>query len=180
MIDLKLTDSGDIDMTEDISDNPKCHISFYIAKYTPQRISFTCIPDNINSKTEKHDFQISFQTKDLDIYTDKSSIVQDIDESMQNLKIRLKTELGDVVYNQSLGSELWKTRHGVYYGQNEASILERIRSIVEEELVKCVDQKYLDNIDIDVSYSTGTGHFACQTVKIDIDIYGYKKISFTL
>ena len=61
MIDLKLTDSGDIDMTEDISDNPKCHISFYIAKYTPQRISFTCIPDDINSKTEKHDFQISFQ-----------------------------------------------------------------------------------------------------------------------
>ena len=100
MIDLKLTDSGDIDMIEDILDNPKCNISFYIAKYTPQRISFTCIPDNINSKTEKHDFQISLQTKDLDIYTDKSNIVQDIDESMQNKKIRLKNKHEDVIYKQ--------------------------------------------------------------------------------
>ena len=45
---------------------------------------------------------------------------------MQNLKIRLKTELGDVVYNQSLGSELWKTRHEVYYGQYNLIIQVRI------------------------------------------------------
>lgn len=180
MIDLKLTDSGDIDMTEDMSDHQKCNISFYLAKYMPQRISFTCIPSKTNIKNIKHDFRITFQCVDFDICTDKPYIVQDIDESIQNLRIRLKTELGDVTYNQSLGSELWKTRHETYYGKNEGSILEKIKSIVEEELVKCVDQKDLDSINIDVSYSTGSGHFACQTIKVDIDIRGYKKISFTL
>ena len=180
MIDLKITDSGDIDFLDDIQQNQKCNISFYVAKYTPQRISFTCIPDEFISKNETNGLSITFQSKNINIYNDQADIVQDLDESMQNLYIRLKTELGEVTYNQSLGSELWKTRHETYYGKNESGILARIRDIVRAELIKCICSADINNVDINVSYLNGSGHFACQTVKINIDIRGYKKISFVL
>ena len=117
MIDLKLTDSGDIDMTEDISDNPKCHISFYIAKYTPQRISFTCIPDDINSKTEKHDFQISDKKvsfEDLnDIYTDLLDGKQnkDILKNVKSNRVRryLYYKEYDKMQEQLLDGHAWET-----------------------------------------------------------------------
>lgn len=182
MIDLKITKSGDIDFIDDIQQAQKCNISFYVAKYAPQRISFTCMPDDLASGNNDNEngLSITFQSKDIDIYTDQADIVQDFDESMQNLYIRLKTELGDVAYNQSLGSELWKTRHETYYGNNELGILARIKDIVESEVVKCVDSVDASDISVDAYYINGSGHFACQTVKIYIDIRGYKRISFVL
>lgn len=180
MIDLKITDSGDINFLDDIQQNQKCNISFYVAKYMPQRISFTCIPNEFIGKNEKNGLSITFQSRDVNIYTDQADVVQDLDESMQNLYIRLKTELGEVTYNQSFGSELWKTRHETYYGKNESGVLARIMDIVKAELVKCIDSADINNIDVKISYLNGSGHFACQTVKINIDIHGYKEISFVL
>lgn len=180
MIDFKLTDSGDLDFNTDSARYDKCNISFYLAKYTPQRISFTCIPD-ITNQSIKHSQSITFNTKKLDLDTDQANIVQDIEESMQNLRIKLKTELGSVPYFTDLGSELWRTKHQIYYGKNQGNILEQIRNIVENTISGCVDLEDDNDISVDVYYSTtGTGHFADQTVGIDINYKGTTKLSFTL
>lgn len=180
MIDLKLTDSGDLDFNGDSSRYDKCNISFYLAKYAPQRISFTCIP-GIDDQTIKHSQSITFNTKKLDLDTDQAYIVQDIEESMQNLRIKLKTELGSVPYFTDLGSSLWKTRHQIYYGKNQGNILEQIKDIIEETISGCVDLEDTNDMSVDVYYSTtGTGHFADQTVGVDITYKGTTKLSFIL
>ena len=57
MIDLLLTESGDIDI-ETVNRNNKLNISFYVAKYQPQRISFICMPEVpiINTKHQQNSY----------------------------------------------------------------------------------------------------------------------------
>lgn len=180
MIDLKLTDSGDLDFGSNSARYNKCNISFYLAKYAPQRISFTCIPD-VEEQVIDHSQSITFYSEKLDLDTDYANIVQDIEESMQNLRIKLKTELGSVLYFTDLGSDLWKTRHQIYYGKNQGNILEQIKNIVEETIAGCVDLEDTEDVSVDVYYSTtGVGHFADQTVGIDITYKGTTKLSFIL
>lgn len=180
MIDLKLTEAGDLDFYGDSARYDKCNISFYVSKYAPQRISFACIPD-VKEKNVKHSQDITFYTKEFDLDTDQASIVQDIEESMQNLRIKLKTELGSVLYFQDLGSNLWQTRHKIYYGKNQGNIISQIQDIVESAIAGCVDAEDASDVSVNVYYSTtGTGHFADQTVAVDIYYKGIKKLSFTI
>ena len=159
MIDLLLTDSGDIDI-ETVNRNNKLNISFYIAKYQPQMISFVCM------------------TVDMEVDDYKSRIIEDVEEVMQAIKMRLKTEAGDTPLTE-LGSNLWTTKHSIISGKNDSDI-STIKGIVEKVVSSVVNGDENFTVDVRFESSDSSRYFKEHTIKIDIDYKGTTIISFAL
>lgn len=176
MIDLLLTESGDIDI-ETVNRNNKLNISFYVAKYQPQRISFICMPE-VPIINTKHQQNINFMIVDTESDDYKSRIVEDIDEIMQAIRMRLKTEYGDVPLSE-LGSDLWTTRHSIISGKNDSNI-SIIKGIIEKVVSSVVNGDESFTVDVRFEPSDKFGYFKEHTVKANIDYKGTTLISFTL
>lgn len=176
MIDLLLTDSGDIDI-ETVNRNNKLNISFYITKYQPQMISFVCMPDTLQTEV-KHQQDITFMIVDMEVDDYKSRIIEDVEEVMQAIKMRLKTEAGDTPLTE-LGSDLWTTKHSIISGKNDSDI-STIKGIVEKVVSSVVNGDENFTVDVRFESSDSSRYFKEHTIKIDIDYKGTTIISFAL
>ena len=155
MIDLLLTDSGDIDI-ETVNRNNKLNISFYIAKYQPQMISFVCMPDTLQTEV-KHQQDITFMIVDMEVDDYKSRIIEDVKEVMQAIK----------------------TKHSIISGKNDSDI-STIKGIVEKVVSSVVNGDENFTVDVRFESSDSSRYFKEHTIKIDIDYKGTTIISFTL
>lgn len=159
MYDLKLTDTGDIDMSFNTVIS-RFKLSFGISKYKSQCVSF--IVSNSQSTPQKRGITVKFKTNNNDdsLSAFESNHVVDIQEAVQNIRLLLKTELGDTKID-GFGSELYKLKHSIMNDVN----LEKIRSVIGDIVRNVFDD---DTIDIVVERIDTDGYFYCQSVVVSI------------
>ena len=107
MFDFKLTERGDLMLVESSAIDTKVKIDFMLSKSQPVRIDFYL--DNFieqDAKGAKLQFEINGKNEKYHCRTiEGTAAVQ------QACILRLKTELGDMKNNESIGSTLESIRH---------------------------------------------------------------------
>ena len=161
MIDFKLTENGDISLDTVIRYRP-FQLRFTTGTYPKQCIWFdirqeTKIPRPDNS------FCISFITEDTE--TDPVYMVsscQDFKEKIQALKIRLRTELGEITDFSTFGSSMELTKHKDLRDQ---ATLDAIQSEVYDVVSQIMDT--IGSVEVKAeSADKTTGYFYCQNINV--------------
>lgn len=160
MIDIKMTDTGDIDC---FYERPlfEMKISFTAGALCAQKISFM-LSSTENTNHPSGLQKIYFRYDDLlggrEIISENQF---DIEEAIQAIKIKLRTEFGDTP-NYDLGSDLYKQLHTVYKSE---SSLNTIRSIISS-----VVSEFLPDATVTLQYGKGStdDYFSIQTVAVTI------------
>lgn len=127
MFDFKLTDRGDIMLVESSSMGNKIKIDFMLSKSKPIRLDFYL--DNFSEK--KHEgIQVKF---DINGTTEKyhCKTISGTAAVQQACVFRLKTELGDMKNNESIGSTLETMRHKPIY---DTIVQNNINSIAKKAI----------------------------------------------
>lgn len=168
MFDLALTDSGDIDfsITESL---PHCKVSFLISEYNGQIVNFITTPKKQIKATGQ--CKVSFEFVKEDTYQMQAEALEDIDESIQAIKLQLRTELYDV-RNNALGTNFYQYKHNVIRKDED---LEEIRYAASQ-----IVHSILPEADVIVQFETSSGYFYCQTVRITITMKDDFIVSFIL
>ncbi len=134
MFDFKISDTGDLvlDETENIA---KAKIKFGLSEYPVLNINF--IQNKTSKKIDENPlrmkamFSVNQKGK-----TENCQTVLDEDELIQRIMILLRTEYGSIPRDKKFGSYINTERHEDI---TDDGVLERIKSLVEEELTDILD-----------------------------------------
>lgn len=164
MFDLKLTESGDIDVS---TERPisSYKVSFSLVDIARQRISFIIAPPSVGLN-KKAPLKISFKyIKSFDDYKVQDKPVDDLHEAIQAIRIMLRTEKNNV-RNLDIGSHTYQMQHSLYRKENDLEDIQGyIQEIVNTILPEAtVTAKYADD--------EAAGYFRHQAVKVHIDYEG--------
>jgi hypothetical protein len=164
MYDLKLTESGDIDIEieQPIS---TYKVSFSVVEHARQRVRFIIMPPSVGTKKSALQ-KISFKFGDiLQNYKAQDKSLDDIHEATQAIRIALRTEKGDT-HNQDMGSHAYQIHHKLYTNKKD---LEDIQDYIQE-----VVDAILPGASVTVTYTedAAAGYFKYQAVKVHIDYDG--------
>lgn len=162
MIDLELTDTGDIAWSS-VSSDGRFRLRFTLAEHKGQHIHFLCMPSgkmrNLRKKEGQH---IRFRFAETgEEYKIQSGLVKENQEKLQAMFIALKTELGDV-NDEYVGSDFYKVRHNIIANTND---LDEIRSSAAE-----VVRQFFPNGTLEAEYAI------CPEAKN----FKYQSVRFTL
>ena len=160
MFDFTLTEAGDLEYENKAPFAPM-HVTFTVAEYPSQHISFLSVPKPIirpkkNGQHITFRFMPKIQESQL-----KDVPVQDTAEIVQAMNIEFRTELGDTL-NEEIGSNFYRHIHDVVKGEED---MEKIRLAAQN-----IVNKYFKDAEVDASYEIheDAGNFAFQAVVIRI------------
>ena len=169
MIDFKLTEMGDIDLGT-TRQYPSFTINLYVPKTGNKDRRFEAF--RIDFDTDIKQYDMSEHGLQIDFNTDlqreiRSKIgarpVYDNEELVQEIAIRLKTELGEFPFIQSLGSRLVLERHEDIRSD---VVLEHVKQYVEEAIT---DVDFPDEYTVSVERIDDPSRFRYETLRITID-----------
>ena len=169
MIDFSLADNGDLDIKTAVK-FPAFKLDF---KINPQQTLLVTFDTNLKQiKPEpKNLFKITF---DIDLHREHKSIsnttIKDKAELAQAVAIRLKTELGEMDFLKTLGSELVLMRHE---DLKSDTVLENVKTYVSNAV-----SDILEDYTINVARVESEGNLRLGTLNIEI-INADNEIIFT-
>jgi hypothetical protein len=158
MIDFALTDKGDLILEEQPA-LPGFRLDFRIAQYPGLVVKFFQAPQQ--SVLSNSNFKVCFNTKaHNEEIKYRASLVEDIMAAVQQVIIRLRTELKELPVRPNIGSKLRIAKHGrlnspLNMSTIEAMTVEAIKGIVPE-------------VEVVAKAEFGIGPFYCQNVNIYI------------
>ena len=162
MIDIEINNRGDFVSRNELK-HPVLKLSWIINKTDALKLSFD-IGRNMYDPPENNGLKLSFKIKNKE---DKKifSIVRKENELRQRILILLRTELGELVNNKSLGTEIVQQKH---------------RDILDESVLKAVHDivfnavsGHLKNPSVKIRREKNETAFACQN--LNVYIYDGKK-----
>jgi hypothetical protein len=158
MIDFALTDKGDL-FLEKQPVFPGFKLSFRIAQFQGFTMKFFQAPPQ-DMEHNDH-FKISFNTKaHSEEVKYRSSLVEDVKMAIQQVMIRLRTEVTELPIRQTVGSQLRTVKHERL---NSRFNLSRIEAMTADALKDIVS-----NVEVIAKVEYGIGAFYCQNVNIYI------------
>lgn len=170
MIDFALTDKGDLILDE----QPmlvKFRLDFRLAQLPGFKLKFFQAP--YQDVVKNNHFKITFDVKaHSDVAKYRAALAEDIEEAVQQVKIRLRTELTELPQRQTVGSQLRLMKHERL---NNTLNLSRIRQMTIDAVSSIVA-----NVEVVAKAEAGIGHFYCQNVNIYIYSDGILFYKFSL
>ncbi|PTY92874.1 hypothetical protein [Heyndrickxia sporothermodurans] len=157
MIDFAISPQGDL-IFEEFEEPKSFKIDFRITESKGLNIKFHVLDPNV--KQEQSGFKVSFATKQKTGLTHKASLVSETDQKLQQIRIALTTERGELPTRQSIGSRLSLARH---QDINDSANLRLIEQYVLEAI-----SGILTSPEVMAKPEKGVGNFYCQTVGIFI------------
>lgn len=163
MIDLSLDSKYDFQLCSSTNKN-QLKIKFTISEYKPLIVRFATEKFNSIEENVNNGIKILF-------YTDKDNAdnywiphKEDIKEAIQNLKILLKTQLGEVRENKKIGSELIRLKHKDIYSKE---VLDEIKKITTEKVISIFEN---DNFIVDAypQRNNEANYFYNQVIMVNI------------
>lgn len=158
MLDFKITDSGDLAFSDEIS-SEKIRIRFSIADYPTFLLSFDTDFRKVNKKEEG--LTISFDTNSTLDLNDKFSSAKNDEEIIQAIRIGVRTELGELDQRSTVGSTLLLYKHK----RIDISLLNNVKNIIQD-IVNSVSGN--DTYSVEAVQEEGTGNFYCHNITIYI------------
>jgi hypothetical protein len=158
MQDFKITNSGDLAFSNDIFTETMT-IKFVMAKYPSFLLSFKTEEKNENIKPEG--FTISFDTNKQPNTSSKFASVKENNEIAQAIRIRIRSELGELRNNSSIGSVLLLHKHKRI---NSEEPIEQIKSIINNIVSNITEEEFY----VEVVQENGSGNFYCQNITVYI------------
>ena len=158
MIDLQLDNAGDIQIESTVF-HKSFNVSVCISDTSVQKIRFF---SDFETKElgEKHQQQIRFYFNNDRNDAEQGKTAHSSGEELQAIRLRLETEMGDLLYNTSFGSNLWKLRHSIITDkENQYQITSLIKDVVNE---------IMPEAKVKVEINKGIGYFSMGTVAITI------------
>ena len=158
MIDFLLSEAGDLVLTER-SASEQLRIKFYIGEQPGLRLSFFA---NLEQPTYTNaNFCLSFMTALPEAETvHAAAVVYDRDALAQNIRIRIDTELGELLVRPEVGSLVQAIRHKQMYDLINMTSL--------ETAIKNAIYPVLPDAVVKVKAELGTGNFFCQHINVYI------------
>lgn len=170
MIDFALSDKGDLILEEQPA-LPKFKLDFRLAEFPGFKLKFFQAPHQDVIKNDH--FKITFDVKaHSDVAKHRAKLVENIEEAIHQVKIRLRTELTELPRRQTIGSQLRLMKHERL---NSTLNLSRIQEMTINAVSKIVP-----NIEVVAKAEAGIGHFYCQNVNIYIYSDGILFYKFSL
>ena len=152
--DFMITENGDISFVENDIENKRFNLKFYLSNFNTMNIKFN-IERTSKIKNEKHMMNIN-KIK----YNKKIFSVSDKDYIIQQIKIRLRTSLGELPLRKTFGSTLETQMHKDIQDKTVQKNIENIVSSIVSEFLKNYSIKVIPYID------RNNGYY--QTFKINI------------
>lgn len=165
MIDFKLDDSYDISL-DPVNNVPRFKLQFSYTENPTFLIQFSVRGERQEITTSLPRFQIVFQTEDLSDKTKYAvSTVTRLNEIVQALQIRLKTELSEIPADEysAFGSELVYTRHQDLVNE---TTLSQITQYTIDAIADILDDGY--TVQSFAEPDDSAGYFYCQHVNVYI------------
>jgi hypothetical protein len=160
MIDFAITPNGDLVFDE--FEEPKgFKLGFRIAQSKGLNIKFHMLEQN--NQQEQGALKLSFTTKQKTGATHKAALVSDTEQTLQQIRIALSTERGELPSRETIGSRLSLTKHE---NINDPANMRRIERYVLEAI-----SGILSSPEVIAKPERGVGNFYSQTV----GIYIYEK-----
>ena len=158
MIDFLLSESGDLIFEERFSSD-RLLLSFYIAEHPGLRLSFFGTPEQ--PEYSDTNFCLSFLTQTAQEQVSHGAVVlYENDALAQNIRIRIDTELSELIKRPTVGSLVQTIRHSQMYDLVNMSGL--------ETAIKNAISPILPDAVVKVKAELGTGNFFCQNVNVYI------------
>lgn len=158
MLDFKITNSGDLAFSDNII-SEEITIRFTIAKYPSLIVSFDA-PQRIFNK-KKEGLTISFDTNKILNLNDKFATVRSDDEIAQAIRVRVRTELGELKRRENIGSTLLLQKHK----KIDDDMLTNIKKIVQDIVIEVTDS---EEYSVEAIREEGAGNFYCQNITVYI------------
>ena len=156
--DFMITENGDISFVENDIENKRFNLKFYLSNFNAMNIKFN-IERTSKIKNEKHMMNITFNLNKIK-YNKKIFSVSDKDYIIQQIKIRLRTSLGELPLRKTFGSTLETQMHKDIQDKTVQKNIENIVSSIVSEFLKNYSIKVIPYID------RNNGYY--QTFKINI------------
>lgn len=160
MFDIKLTDTGDLDL-ENMSFKDPFRLTFCLAEYKSQRVTFLSAPYNVPLK--KNDGQkISFSfISNLDDELKQDKPVEDNEELIQAMRIAFRTEQGDIL-DDTVGTDFYHNFHSMIRSDAD------LEKIADEAAIIVAD--YFPDAETRISYKIApeAENFKFQAVTITV------------
>lgn len=170
MIDFALTEKGDL-ILEKQSSFSKFKMDFRIAAYPVFTVKFFQVP--YQYVVHDNNLKITFDTEAHSKVTKhRAAFVKDKEALIQQIKIRLRTQLTELPTRQTIGSQLQLMKHERL---NSATNLSRIKTMTVAAINNIVS-----NLEVIVKAEETTGSFYCQNVNIYIYSDGVLLCNFNI
>lgn len=158
MLDFKITNSGDLAFSNNII-SEEIIIRFTIARH-PSLTVFFDTPQRVFNKKEEG-LTISFDTNKVLNLNDKFATVRSDDELVQAIRVRIRTELGELKRKENVGStiSLWKHK------KIDDDMLNNIKNIVQDIVFEVTNS---ERYSVEAVRKEGIGNFYCQNITVYI------------
>lgn len=158
MWDFKITNSGDLAFSNDIFAETMT-VRFVTAKYPSFLLCFKTEESSENKKSEG--FVVTFDTnKELNL-GNKFAGIKENDEIAQAIRIRVRSELGELKNNIGIGSTLLLHKHKKI---DPKKTIEQIKSIVSDIVASITEKEF----SVEAIQENGSGNFFCQNITVYI------------
>lgn len=171
IIDFKITNSGDLILTNHKNEEP-FRIDFFIDSFPIFNINFLQGEENTSKNVIPNNcFNLKFKVKNELVGYEKAKkakIVRNLEEIKQRILIKLRTEYGDLSYNKTFGTTLWQIKHLDIRNKDTIS---KLQKIVEDAIFPILSEP-----KVVLKKSKYDGVFFCQN--INIYIYNYDELVY--
>jgi hypothetical protein len=158
MIDFALTDKGDL-ILEEQPVLPAFRLDFRIAQFQGFTVKFFQAPSQ--DVVHNDNFKIRFNTKaHSEEVKYRTSLVDNIEAAIQQVMIRLRTEVTELPIRQTVGSQLRTVKHERLNSRLNLSRIETMTANAIKDIVP--------NVEAIAKAEYGIGAFYCQNVNIYI------------